>query len=533
MNRLKSVILVIFVNPLTVIRSIHFRMKINSFISLFRLHLISICFLISLFSFSQETTKILLEKADKWEFNKAIAPDIQRIIGNVVLSHDSTTLYCDSAWLNENRNDVTAFGNVHIRISDTLNLFGDSLKYDGNTRTAHIKSNVRLVDRETVLTTDTLVYNRNTRIAQYDYWGKIVNDKNILVSKHGYYFTSTKEFFYKEKVILINPDYIMHSDTLMYNTVTEVAWFYGPSNIKGREDSIYCENGWYDTRKNFARFRKNGQIFHGDQFITGDSMYYERYTGFGQVFRNALIIDTVRHIVLKGNYGEIRRKKGFAFMTDRAVAIMADKRDSLFLHSDTIRATFDTGQNLKNVFAFYKVKFFRKDLQGLCDSLVYHGTDSTMTIYHDPVLWSDRNQLTADSMTLSIRNGRADSMVLYNSAYIISKDDSDKYNQVKGRVMVGYFNDKNEIYKIRVLGNAETVYFMREEDRSLIGINRAMASDMLIYLEKNQISTITYLTQPIGNISPEKDVSVYDLKLKGFRWIPGRRPFKKDDIFVW
>lgn len=489
--------------------------------------------LISFGSYSQETTKILLEKADKWEYNKAIAPDIQRIIGNVVLSHDSTVLYCDSAYLNENKNNVLAYGNVHIRVSDTLNIYGDSLKYEGDTKIAHIKSNVKLIDRQTVLTTDTLVYSRKTRIAQYDYWGKIVNDKNILVSKHGYYYTDTKEFFYKEKVILINPEYLMHSDSLMYNTVTEVAYFFGPSNIKGKEDSIYCENGWYNTRLNVARFRKNGKIFHGDQYLTGDSMYYERYTGYGQVFRNAVLVDTAKNIILEGQYGEVRRKQGFAFMTGRAVAIMIDKKDSLFMHSDTIWSTFDTGQNLNNVLAYYKVKFYRKDLQGLCDSMVYHGSDSTMTMYHDPVLWAEKNQLTADSIILAIRNGRADSMVLYYSAFIISRDDTDKFNQVKGRVMVGYFNSKNEIYKIRVLGNAETIYFVREEDRNLIGINKAVASDMLIYLEKNELSTITYITEPVASLSPEKDVSVYDLKLKGFHLITGRRPASKEDIFTW
>ena len=508
-------------------------MKIRSSFSLYSfLSLLAYLFL-PVNSFSQETTKILLEKADKWEYNKAIAPDIQRIIGNVVLSHDSTVLYCDSAWLNENKNNVIAFGHVHIRVSDTLNIYGDSLKYEGDTKVAHIKSNVKLIDKETVLTTDTLVYNRKTRIAQYDYWGKIVNDKNILVSKHGYYYTDTKEFFYKEKVILINPEYLVHSDSLMYNTMTEITYFFGPSNIKGKEDSIYCENGWYDTRLNVARFRKRGKIFHGDQYLTGDSMYYERNTGYGQVFRNAVLVDTAKNIILNGDYGEIRRKQGFAFMTGRAVATMVDKKDSLFMHSDTIWSTFDTGQNIKNVLAYYKVKFYRKDLQGLCDSIVYHGSDSAMTMYHDPVLWSEKNQLTSDSIMLAIRNSRADSMVLYNSAFIISKDDSDKYNQVKGRVMVGYFNSKNEIYKIRVLGNAETIYFVREEDRSLIGINRAMASYMLIYLEKNQLSTITYIEQPVASLSPEKDITVYDLKLKGFRWITGRRPACREDIFTW
>lgn len=491
-------------------------------------------FSISIPLFSQENTKIMLDSAKTWEYNKDFKADVQRIIGNVKFSHDSANLYCDSAYMNDALNNVQAYGNVRIRISDTLNMYGDSLKYDGNTKVARVYSNVRLIDNQTILTTDTLVYNRNTRIAQYDYWGKIVNDQNVLVSEHGYYYTDLKEFFFKNRVLLINPEYLMHSDTLMYNTVTETSYFYGPSNIvsKDKEDSIYCENGWYDTRTDISRFRKKAKIYHDVQFLTGDSIYYERKNGFGQVFENAMLKDSVQNVILTGNYGELQRKKGFAYMTDSAMMIMIDKHDSLFMHSDTVRATFDTSQNIKNVFCFYKVKFFRTDLQGMADSLVYHGQDSSMTMYHDPVIWSEKNQLTSDSMTMTLLYGQPDSLKLYNSAFIISQDDTNKYNQIKGRNIMAKFRN-GDIYKVNVLGNAETIYYVREEDRSLIGINKAISSDMLIFLENNDIQTITYTDRPQATMYPEKDMSPYDLKLKNFKWIEGKRPGCKADIFKY
>jgi lipopolysaccharide export system protein LptA len=482
--------------------------------------------------FAQDTTKIWLEDARFWKFDKDINPDYQRIIGDVVLRHDSIVLYCDSAFLNNTKNNVIAFGNVHVKISDTLNIFGDSLKYNGNTKIARIRGNVKLVDNETILTTDTLVFDRNTQIAQYDNWGKIVEGKNVLVSKHGYYYTAKKEFFYKEKVILMNPGNVMRSDTLMYNTLTHVAYFFGPSHIKGIEDSIYCENGWYNTAKNIARFRKKGEIYHKEQILNGDSIYYERETGFGQVFNNANIIDTLNKIIISGNFGEIQRRRGFAFMTDRAVAKLIDKKDTLFMHADTIRATFDTNQSVKNIYCFYKVKFFRMDLQGMSDSLTWHSMDSSLTLFKNPVLWSDKNQLTADTIILRMRNNQADSMIMRNSAFIISKDDTNKFNQIKGRDMIGYFIN-NDLYKIRVIGNAETIYFAREEDRTMIGINKALSSNMLIFLEKNQLKSITYIGQPTAILYPEKQISTYDMFLRDFKWIEGKRPLTKNDIFTW
>jgi len=484
--------------------------------------------------FAQDTTKILLEKGDRWDYNKEIRPDAQRIIGNVILKHDSALMYCDSAYLNEAANTVNAYGNVHVHNSDTLNLFGDSLKYNGNTKEAKVWSNVRLIDNQTILTTDTLIYDRKTQIARYDYWGKIVNDKNILVSKHGYYYTDRKEFFFKDKVLLLNPDYIMKSDTLMYNTVSSVAYFYGPSHIVSRDkqDSIYTENGWYNTKKDIASFKERAKIYHEEQFLTGDSLYYERKIGFGQAFMHAILFDSVQNMMLTGNYGEIHRNTGNAFMTDSAVAILIDKKTALYMHADSVKARFDTNQNIRSIYAYYKVKFFRPDLQGMCDSLVWHSKDSSMVMYHDPVIWSAKNQLTADSIRLFMKNGTVDTMALYNSAFLISQDDTGKYNQIKGRDMAGYFK-KSELYKIKVLGNAETVYWAREEDKTLIGIQKAFSSDMLIFINNNQVKSITYLGSTTGTIFPEKDVSPYDLKLKNFRWVEDRRPKNKEDIFRW
>lgn len=219
-------------------------------------------------------------------------------------------------------------------------------------------------------------------------------------------------------------------------------------------------------------------------------------------------------------------------MTSKAVASLIEKKDTLFIHSDTIRANFDTNRQVKTIFCYHKSKFFRTDIQGMSDSLTWHSSDSSMTMYIHPVIWSGKNQLTADTITLTMRNNQVDSMFMRNSAFIISRDDSGKFNQVKGREMTGFFIN-NDLYKIKVTGNAETVYFAREDDRTLIGINKAESSNMLIFLEKNEVKSITYIGQPTAVLYPEKQISPYDLFLRDFVWIEEKRPLSKEDIFVW
>jgi hypothetical protein len=213
---------------------------------------------------------------------------------------------------------------------------------------------------------------------------------------------------------------------------------------------------------------------------------------------------------------------------------MPEKQDTLYLHADSMWMFTGDDGSARLMKAYYKVKYYRKNLQGMCDSLVYHFPDSTIMMYNDPVMWSDENQLTSDSVAIVIANNEVDSMVLYGACFIISLDDTltSSFNQVKGLNMIGYFRD-NEIVKINVTGNSETLYYLREEDMSLIGIQKAISNRMMIYFEDGEIRGFTYIEKPDGAIHTADGLKGQDLLLRDFRWIEGRRPLKMEDIFVW
>ena len=483
---------------------------------------------------AQKTTKVKLIRANELLMDDHFNKDIQRLIGNVVMLHDSTYFYCDSAWLNRKANNFLAFSKVHIVVSDTLEIFGDSLIYDGATRVADLHGNVKLVDNRATLTTNHLTYDRKTRIAYYYTGAVIVSDSNVLTSRVGHYYTDDKEVYFRDQVVLTNPDYVMKSDTLKYNTVSKTSWFFGPSTIVGEEDSIYCEDGWYNTELDVSRLKRNVFVQHNEQILMGDTVFYRRSPRYGMAESNVVLHDTDQDVYVMGHFAEYDEDLNYAFVTDSALAIMPEKKDSLFLHADTMWMLTNDRGKAQLMKAYYKVKYFRQDLQGMCDSLVYHFSDSTIIMYNEPVMWSEENQLTSDSVTIVIRNNEIDSMVLHGSCFIISEDDSiyDHYNQIKGLTMIAYFKD-NELVKIKVTGNAETLYFLREEDRSLIGIQKAISNRMIIYLDSNQIRGFTYIDKPDGAIHTVDELSEQDLILRDFKWLDDRRPLKKEDIFAW
>ena len=480
---------------------------------------------------AQKTTKVYIEHADLLKIAKENGMDVQVLIGNAILRQDSTYFYCDTASLYEN-NNLRAVGQVHISYSDSVHLYGDYLTYNGNSRIAVLDSNVRLVDKRATLNTDHLEYDRNQATAYYFTGGRIVDKENVLTSIKGRYFTQTYDFLFSDSVVVVNPDYTVYSDTLRYNTGSEIVYIEGPTDLFGKEDHIYSEKGWYDTRINQAELSRNNQIKHLEQILKADWIFYDQEREYGKAVGNVWLKDTVQKIILEGGISEFYRGEKYSYITDSARAILVETYDSLYLHADSFILMLDSADAARLVLAHHKLKFFRDDLQGMCDSLVFRVQDSVIALLKNPVLWSEENQLTADSMWMYMSDNRIDSMLLFNMAFIISRDSTDSYNQIKGKQMRAYFRN-NQLYRIKVQGNAETIYFVREEDYELIGVNKSVASNMVIMLENRKVKKIYYLTQPEATLFPEKDLPKEDQFLRDFKWITGQRPANMNEIFIW
>jgi lipopolysaccharide export system protein LptA len=458
--------------------------------------------------------------------------EFKKLLGNVSLNHYDIRMFCDSAYLYQNRNQVKAFSKVHIKQGDTLDLYGNYLFYDGAEQKAIVKGNVELIDKETHLYTTSASYDVANKIASYNNGGRITNSKNVLTSIIGLYYSEKKMFHFKDSVKIVNPDYVMTGDTMDYNTVTETAFFTGPSEVKGDSIYLYSERGWYDTKNNVMRIWENSLIDNKQQIIKGDSLFYEKKTGYGQAFRNISIIDTSKNVMVKGDYAWYNKKPEKFMVTDRATFIQISKNDSLFLHADTISAVtvVDTaGKPFRLMRAYYGCRIFSKDLQSKCDSLSYSFQDSVIRLYHAPVIWSDENQLTSDSIAIFTKNRQAERMELYSSAFITINVDSVRYNQIKGRSLTGYFRN-NKLYKINIVGNSEAIYFLPEKDE-IIGVNHAKSSSIEIYVDNGKITSIYAYQNPEGKLDPPLQNTLETLKLSGFSWLDILRPKKVSDIF--
>lgn len=479
---------------------------------------------------AQSKNQIEIINTNTLEFDKSSGIDAKKLIGNVQFKHENAVMFCDSAYFYTEKNTIDAFGHVTIHQGDTLHLYGETLNYNGNTRVAQVRKNVRLLDKETELTTDYLDFKIAEDIGYYINGGRIINAENKLSSDVGYYYAKEKIFFYRKNVIIVNPKYTIKSDTLKYNTVNRTAYFYGPTNINSNENLIYCENGWYNTKTNISQFNKNAYLKSDKKLLKGDSLYYERNNGLGRAFNNIWLVDSLQSIILSGNYAEYFEKPERALITDSAQFMQFSNDDTLFLHADTLRSfTTDTINNDKEIKAYRQVKLYKEDLQGKCDSMVYKTGDSTMRLYTSPILWSGGNQITADYIEIHMANQKLNTANFYSNSFIISKEDSNKFNQIKGKNMVGLFNN-NELSRLNVLGNGQTIYFAKDKN-TIIGMNKAIGSDLIVKLKDRKIKKIVFITKPEATLFPIHKVLKEDMTLKDFKWLDKQRPKNKKEIF--
>lgn len=476
-------------------------------------------------------TEIRIIHSNTLEYDEKLGPDLKRLIGEVELQHEDVFMYCDSAYLYNKQNLVEAYSNVYLRQGDTLHLYGDFLRYKADIKLAIIRNNVTLIDNDTELNTEFLDYDLNKNLGYYFNGGIIYSGENILSSIQGVYYTKRKEFHFKDSVVIVNPDYIILADTMKYNTVTEISYFLGPTEIKGDTSYLYCEDGWYNTKTDITKLKKNALVKSKNMTIKGDSIYYEKINGYGIAYGNVVLTDTLENIIIKGNWIEYFEQPEKFTVTDSAVFIQITGADSLFIHADTLISVKDSTGTYRTVSAYYHSKLYKDDFQGKSDSMIYSFRDSVIRLYNDPVLWSDKNQLTADSIAIFTKNGYADYLEMYNNAFIITQEDSIRFNQIKGKNMIAFFRESN-LYKIDVTGNGETIYYILDEGE-IMGVNKVLCSDIIIYLENGEINKISFLDKPDGIMTPPDDEDPENLKLDGFNWLELSRPLNKWDIFKW
>lgn len=571
------------------------------------------------------TQRVNIDNATSLEYSRSGNDIIQKLIGEVELSQDSIYMYCDSAII-ENSTKVFALGEeVLIQQGDSLAAFADTLYYDGELREADLIGEVVLINGTRKLFTDKLHYDLNTKIATYETPATITDGETQLSSKRGYYYTAIDEIYFKDSVVVINPEFQLRADTLKFNTETQIATFLGPTVMRADSSQVYCEDGFYDVENNLAEFRQNAQYIRGDQQATADIIRYDgengiytldgnadfkegdrreatgdiirydernditilegdaffrdstqtitgetiRYDGKNKVYKtsgrsriedgpqilqanavdysesdslgvasgNVIWQDTSANITIQCDTAVYNQNTGYLKATGgtrgRPLLISLVDGDSLFMSADTLLSqAIDTleGDSNRLLLAYHDVRIYKSDMQGLCDSLSYNTADSLFRMFRSPIIWADTSQFTADTLLMALVDEQLDKIYLHNKSFILNSPDEVFFNQIKGKNIIAHF-DSSQLYRMDVLGNAQSVYYPIDEEGGYVGVNKTICSEMQLNFANNAVQDILFFTQPEGKLEPMGAVDHEAIKLEGFDWQVEPRPKSLDDLF--
>lgn len=508
---------------------------------------------------------VYLEHSETLSFDQERIADAQILRGNVIFRHEDALMYCDSAYFYEKENSLDAFGHVRFVQGDTLLGYGDKLFYNGNSKFARLRRHVRLVhgkDNPTILTTDSLNYDRMRDIAYYYTGGTISDTLNTLTSVWGQYTPNNKQAVFSHRVHLENPKFDLAADTLLYNTDTHIADLISPTTIVyEKETNIYSSRGWYNTETEQSMLLDRSRVVHIDgKSMTGDTIFYNKHLGYGKMIGSMEMKDTVQMVTLYGSYGEMFHDGEYGYVTDSA--LMVDWSDSAaygYMHADTLYSetvpfqiqrlvprdsvlidsvltavepdTLWKDTTYRAMRAFHNVRIYREDMQAVCDSMSYNGWDSVMTLYTEPVCWSDNHQISADTIYIYMRNGTIDYARGIGSALTIQQETDTYFDQMAGKEMIAYIRD-GELRQVDVNGNALTVFFPKEDDGSFLGVNTTQSSFVKVYIENQKIHHILFTAQTTGTLYPLDQVPDGKDRLNGFFWAEQERPQQPVDVFL-
>lgn len=488
--------------------------------------------------------------------------------GNVHFSKGPMQMYCDSAHYYLETGSFDAFGNVRMEQGDTLFVYADELNYDARTDIANLFGDdrpVRLINRDVRLETDIFTYDLGLDLGYYNTGGVLTDPANRLESLEGEYSPATKEANFYDNVVLTSvrkgDNLRLESQQLYYNTLTHQAEFHTPTVITNKDGTIESDDGTYNTDTQIALLYAHSRVTtrRDGTTLEGDTLFYDRLAGYGQAFGNMALVDTVRSSILTGDYGYYNEFTDSAFVTGRALAMEYSRGDTLYVHAHylTSVAVTDTLTNAPVIHtpvpdslqetpvtdaatvimdtthvitAWPRARFYRTDMQGLCDSLVFTQRDSTVRLHHHPVVWSDDRQILGNLINVHLNDSTIDRADLPDQAFSAQWLDADYYNQLAGKTMTAWFDD-GHLSRLLVAGNVQALFYPEENDSTVNKVTLTNSSNLEAVFEDNTLKRMKLWPQTDGTVTPLYLARRNDLFLDRFKWYGVMRPTGPMDVF--
>lgn len=505
---------------------------------------------------------VVLDRADK--LHKQQSDSFMIVSGNVRFIKAAMIMDCDSAHFFPETESFDAFGNIKMQQGDTLFIYADELNYDAPARVATLYADpgkkVRMINRDVTLETDIFTYDLGIELGYYNTGGVLYDSQNRLISQEGEYMPQTKDANFYSDVRLFShgktDTLVIYSDSLFYKTNSKISVLRSPSEIINKRGTIYTTDGLYDTALDTAALYERSLVTSPEgRTLTADTIYYDRVSGLGECFGYMIMTDSARQASLQADYGFFNQATDSAYATGHLIIKEYSQGDTLYLHGRQLNAyrVFDTitipaipadtlggtpeiaesqrvdTNNVADVWP--RVRFYRSDVQGVCDSMRVTSADTTLRMYVHPVVWSEERQIFGNIIELHMNDSTIDEAHLPDYGFTAQRVAEDYYDQIAGKEMIARF-DNGELKTLDISGNVELILYPEEADSTFNKMVNAESSTLTARFKSRTTEYIKMWPETTGRATPLFLLRKSMLFLPKFRLFEGIRPVSPADVMT-
>ncbi len=521
-------------------------------------------------------------------FTKTDSGEYFRFIGDVIMQQGTDTLYCDSLIQNKTTNILSAYGHVKVAQAGGTQGTCDFLKYASQTKLALMTGDVHLTDGKNKLWCEELTYNLGTKVGVYENNGTLTADSTFVKSQKGIYNVNTKDARFTGNVVVADPGYYTSSEDMGYNTESKLTHFYAQSVVTGDSGRtiIQTTGGMYDSKLGLAAFDTHSSIWYDGYYIEGDTLHYNKQTGYGYVYGNVVGMDTAHQSKMFCGKTTYNRKKRIMWAWEKPILQTVKDKDTTYMRADTFYsapmpipdtvkladtsviksvtivkkearkkeqktakakgnkppvvapvAVVDTGwaDTTAPLFftGFHNVRIFSDSMQGVCDSIVYTQSDSTIRMIGKPILWSGKSQVTGDTVCILLDSNKVKYVYVPNNAFVVSLAapvKAELYNQVQGKTLKAFFKN-NDITHLIVMPEAEAIYYPKDDSGRYLGVSQASSEKMSVFFNNREMKKIKLEVDVKQTLTPLEKADLPNMRLSRFKWLDAKRPKTKEELF--
>jgi lipopolysaccharide export system protein LptA len=483
----------------------------------------------------------------------------------ILINNDEDYLYTD--YLDYDMKNKTAYYRDKALIkSGETELTSKKGSYNLNSNWAKFQEKVKVTGEDNFLmVTDSMEFNTKEEIANWHIPALIYQDSAELFSNTGTYHIKSKEAWFIGNAQYKKDDTETESDSIYYNGFTKNVTLTSIDSLakyRSKNEFAQAKKIIYNDNEETIELQKNAYFKNKDSEAKGETLTYNKkedkfnLIGGGTISDSTNIVSAKKidlnkkenkgiftgDVIIRDTIAKTEIKADSTYIDKSQDYLLASKKngktlfsseidnDTLFVVSDTLKrkkyiVKIDSTKNDTSIIfsSFHRVKLFKSDLQGICDSMAFNEKDSIFTLFNQPIMWSDSSQFSGDTIKIYLKNKKIDRLEILQNAFVVTSDDFVYYNQIKGRKMVATFKE-NAIHKLYVNGNAECLYYMKDDEDAYIGANLTESSSIVFEFENKKIKHIKFYKEPNSVITPMKDADHDKMKLKGFKWEILKRP---------